>query len=130
MIKTAIDTEAIGKYIWSELYRISSKNGITQTDIAKKMGSTPWYISLMLTGKNTTRNTETYWRIAETIPLTRKEFDQIVEDAKRKVLWVSGGGETEKDPDETIKMALNSKWWTQPEINEMMNFIKFKETNK
>jgi len=87
MIKTAVDTESIWKYIWNELYKISLKKGITQTDIAKKIWSTPWYVSLLLTWKNTTRNTDRYWAIAEAIPLSRAEFDKIVEDAMDKVLW-------------------------------------------
>ena len=86
MIKTAIDTDAIGKYIWNELYKLALKKDMTQTIIAKKIGSTPWYVSLMLTWKNSTKNIEKYWKIAEAIQVPRHEFDNIVEDAKRHVL--------------------------------------------
>lgn len=36
-----------------------------------------------------------------------------------------------QNPDESIKIALHSKWFTDPQINEMIKgFIKFKEANK
>lgn len=41
MLKVAIDTEAIGKYIGNELYRISLKKNVVQADIAKRIGVTP-----------------------------------------------------------------------------------------
>jgi len=96
MINPSIDTDTIGKHIWNELYRISSKKNITQTELEKKCWILQTTISAYFTGKKTTKNLEQYWRIAEAIPISRSEFDQIVDDAKRKVLgdmWQSN-----KDP--------------------------------
>ena len=103
MIKTAIDTESIWKHIWNELYRIITKTGSSQTDIAKKIWIKPNSVSVLLTWKVTTRNLEQYWRIAEAIPITRKEFDEIVQEAKEKVLW--------KAPEEDVEVAFFAKKW-------------------
>lgn len=130
MIKPSVDTDLIGKFIWEELYRSVLKNNTDQTIIAKKLWIKPNWVSVYLTGKTTTRNIEQYWRIANAIPISRKEFDQIVEDAKVKVLWIWTNPVINNDPDETIKFALNSKGWKQNDIDEMMNFMKFKEGNK
>lgn len=84
-----VDTDSIGKKIGLKLYLIADKNWITQTTIAERMWVTTPSISFLLTGKKSTGNLDQYWKIAEAIPISRPEFDQIVETAKAEVLWIS-----------------------------------------
>lgn len=85
-----IDLDEIGKNIGLKLYLLLEKNGITQTELAEKMWVSVPAISVFLTGKKTTWNLEQYRKIAEAIPISRAEFDNIVETAKAEVLGFSG----------------------------------------
>lgn len=85
-----INLDEIGKNIGLKLYLLLEKNGITQTELAEKMWVSIPAVSVFLTGKKTTWNLEQYRKIAEAIPISRKEFDQIVESAKKEVLGFSG----------------------------------------
>lgn len=85
-----IDLDEIGKNIGLKLYLLLEKNGITQTELAEKMWVSVPAISVFLTGKKTTWNLEQYRKIAEAIPISRQEFDKIVETAKAEVLGFSG----------------------------------------
>lgn len=44
----------------------------------------------------TSPDIEFYWKFAEAIPISRSEFDRMVENAKQKVLW--SGWKMEVDP--------------------------------
>ena len=85
-----IDLDEIGKNIGLKLYLLLEKNGITQTELAEKMWVSVPAISVFFTGKKTTWNLEQYRKIAEAIPISRAEFDNIVETAKAEVLGFSG----------------------------------------
>ena len=85
-----IDLDEIGKNIGLKLYLLLEKNGITQTELAERMWVSVPAISVFLTGKKTTWNLEQYRKIAEAIPISRAEFDNIVETAKAEVLGFSG----------------------------------------
>lgn len=122
MIKTAIDTDLIGKHIWEELYRLVSKH-TDQSTVARKLWVKPNSISVYLTWKTTTRNIEQYWKIAEAIPISRSEFDRIVQEAKRKVLgdsWIHNVNDW-LDPT-TIKYAtmLKETWMSEDDMKKMI----------
>jgi len=121
MIKTAIDTDAIGKYIWAELYKISTKKGITQTELSKKSWVQQSTISSYFYWKKTTKNVEQYYRIAEAIPLTRREFDQIVEDAKEKVLWSKSNND---DPDIAYATLARHSWVSPDDVKKAIEMYK------
>lgn len=122
-----INLDEIGKKIGLKLYLQLEKHWVKQTQLSEKLWTSQGNLSHLLTGKKWTWNLDQYWKIAEAIPISRQEFDQIVESAKKEVLWISEQKIDTKTPDEQIKFALNSKNLTQDQINEVMNFIAFKE---
>lgn len=130
MKKVLVDTDEIGKKIGLALYREFSKKNLTQTELAKKIWIRQSAVSWYFNWKVTTKNLDQYWKIAEAIPISQIEFDEIVEKAKAEVLWFPEQNSETKNPDEQIQIALNSKGFSEKEILEMMDFIKFKESQK
>lgn len=130
MKKALVDTDEIGKKIGLALYREFSKKNLTQTELAKKIWIRQSAVSWYFNWKVTTKNLDQYWKIAEAIPISRWRFDEIVEQAKAEVLWFPEKNSETKNPDEQIQIALNSKGFSEKEILEMMDFIKFKESQK
>lgn len=118
------------------LKEIAKKNNLKQIDWATKISKntwkevTQWNLNSYLNGIRTSPNIEYYWTFAEAIPISRWRFDEIVEQAKTEVLWFPEKNSETKNPDEQIQIALNSKGFSEKEILEMMDFIKFKESQK
>lgn len=124
-IQTAIDYDQIGKKIWTSLYDIISKKNLTQTVIAEKIGVKVPSISVFLTGKKTTKNIDQYWKIAEAIPISRQEFDQIVESAKQEVLWISEQNSwTRINRDMAISFLANDENVSENDIKQALQAIK------
>lgn len=118
IINPIIDTESIGKHIWTRIYQIADKKWVTQTKISERLWVSTPSISFLLTGKKATSNLDQYWRIAEAIPISRSEFDKIVEEAKMKVIWV-------RDND-SLPFSLHDriKWLSSEQQKMVDRFIK------
>lgn len=84
-----INTDEISKKIGLKLYFQLEKNGVTQLQLSEKLEISQANLSNLLTGRKTTGNLDQYWKIAEAIPISRQEFDKIVETAKAEVLGFS-----------------------------------------
>lgn len=120
-----IDLDEIGKNIGLKLYLLLEKNGITQTELAEKMWVSVPAISVFLTGKKTTWNLEQYRKIAEAIPISRAEFDKIVETAKAEVLGFSGHNSwTKIDRDMAISFLAHDENVSENDIKQALRAIK------
>jgi len=124
LINPIIDTDSIGKYIWQKIYTISDKMGISQIEIAKKIWVSQANISAFFTGKRTTTNLDQYWRIAEAIPISRSEFDRIVEDAKRHVIGDLWWKNTNEDPDVAYATLARSYGVSPDDVKKAMEMYK------
>lgn len=125
-----IDTDEIGKKIGLSLYQIADKKGISQTEIAEKLWVTTPSISFLLTGKKATWNLEQYRKIAEAIPISRQEFDQIVETAKSEVLWIGQNSWTKINRDMAISFLANSDDVSPEDIEFAINIVKAQKNRK
>lgn len=120
-----VDTDEIAKRIWQNLYIIIEKKWLTQTEIAEKLWVKNSSISFWLTGKKTTGNLDQYWKIAEAIPISRQEFDKIVETAKSEVLWISEQNSwTKIDRDMAISFLAHDENVSENDIKQALRAIK------
>ena len=120
-----IDTDEIGKKIWLKLYQVADKKWISQTEIAEKLWVTTPSISFLLTGKKATWNLEQYRKIAEAIPISRQEFNKIVETAKSEVLWISEQNSwTKIDRDMAISFLAHDENVSENDIKQALRAIK------
>ena len=120
-----VDTDEIAKRIWQNLYIIIEKKRLTQTEIAEKLWVKNSSISFWLTGKKTTGNLDQYWKIAEAIPISRQEFDKIVETAKSEVLWISEQNSwTKIDRDMAISFLAHDENVSENDIKQALRAIK------
>ena len=120
MIISAIDTKAIGKYIWNKIYLWMNKNNVTQTAVAEKLWINPNAVWVYLTWTTTTKNLEQYWRIAEKAWISRQEFDTIVDEAKKSVLGVSPAS----FEDIQIATLVKESWLNKEDLEKAISIYK------
>lgn len=120
-----INLDEIGKRIGLKLYLQLEKHWVKQTQLSEKLGTSQGNLSHLLTGKKWTWNLDQYWKIAEAIPISRQEFDQIVESAKQEVLWISEQNSwTRINRDMAISFLANDENVSENDIKQALQAIK------
>lgn len=107
----------VARYIRRYVDEYQDKNNTTRDAVAKKVGISQGRLSQLL-GSGATNDETMYRKILSVCGYRPQIFDDVLEKAKREILWSAGGDD--------IDYALSSDLWNNAEaVNEVKWFMQF-----
>ena len=130
-----VNVDAICKYLGNQIYRELEERWKTVMSLAEQLDKSQPYIIDLLNWKRNTSNLDIYKKMALTIWITEKEFEEIFKKAKKYEYEVTTW-DTISDPIDVLKnlsladlkLALSREFGTQDEavLNDIMSYAKYK----
>jgi len=129
-----VNIEVICKFLWKEIYKYLENKWQTITALAETIWKSQAYITDLLNGRRNTSNLEVYKKMAITLWMSEKEFNELFKEAKKYEYSVSTWDDLDQCFSledlklEDLKLALSREYGTKDEqvLEDIMAYARFK----
>ncbi len=124
MPESPLNNPFVREYLVSRLYERLSPQGTTQSELARRLGTSPAYISQIFSLK-TNASLSILGSLASALGMAKGEFESLVREAKEASVMQNS---TEENPADMLRRALLANGLDEDdEIPRILSYIDFQK---